>query len=135
MYSGLWTNGLQQCTIVEKQASSCRTTIILFGYSESLLKLLQDDKVRRRNEWKKWIPVSALHPTDSGSVSPNKSGDNMSSSFQKFTIEEVDTNQSGVTGKADPNSEAVQGRFLTESIGQSQLSNGEATENTCSSQN
>lgn len=95
--------------------------IILYGCSESLLKLLQDDKVRRRNEWKKWIPVSALLPSDSGSVSSNKSGD--------------DTNQSGVTGKADPNSEAVQGRFLTESIGHSQLSNGEVTENTCSSQN
>lgn len=92
--------------------------------------------MRRRNDWKKWIPVSALLPSDSGSVSPNKSDDNMLvTSFQKSTIGEVDTNQSVVTGKADPNSEAVQGRFLAESIGQSQLPNGEVTESTCSGQN
>jgi la-related protein 1 len=109
--------------------------IILYGCSESLSKLLQDDKVRRRNEWKKWISVSAPLPSDSGSVSPNKLGDDMlGTSFQKITIEEIDTKQSGVTGKADPNSEAVEGRFLTESIGHSQLSNGEVSENTCSSQ-
>ena len=41
-------------------------------------------------------------------VSPNKSrSDTLATSLQKITVEEVDTNQSSVTGKADPNSEAV----------------------------
>ena len=47
-----------------------------------------------------------------GSV--NKSSyDTLATSWQKITEEEVLTKQSSVTGKADPNSEAVAGSFIT----------------------
>ena len=53
-------------------------------------------------------------------VSPNKSSyDTLATSLQKITVEEVDTNQSSVIGKADPNSEAIVGSCIIESIGQS----------------
>lgn len=108
--------------------------LILDSLRASTVLEVQEDRVRRRNEWKKWIPASALLPSDSSTDSPDKSGEDMlTNSFQKITMEGVDTNLSDVAGKADPNSEAVQGRFLTESIGQSQLPNGEVTENSCSS--
>ena len=82
--------------------------LILNSLRSSTIVEVQDDKVRRRNEWKKWKPASSRIPSDSGSVSPNKSSyDTLETSLQKITVEEVDTNQSSVTGKADPNSEAV----------------------------
>ncbi|KAL0016934.1 hypothetical protein SO802_004003 [Lithocarpus litseifolius] len=110
--------------------------LILDSLRSSTIVEVQDDKVRRHNEWKKWIPASSRIPSDSGSVSPNKSSyDTLATSLQKITVEEVDTNQSSVTGKADPNSEAVAGSCITESIGQSQLPNGEDTQNTDSSGN
>ena len=53
-------------------------------------------------------------------VSPNKSRyDTLATSLQKITVEEVDTNQSSVIGKADPNSKAIVGSCIIESIGQS----------------
>lgn len=110
--------------------------LILDALRSSTVVEVQDDKLRRRDEWKKWIPASARLPSDSGSVSPdNSSYDTLTTSFQNITVDEVDTNQSSVTGKADPNSEAVPGRCFTESIGQSQLSNGEVTQNNHSSWN
>ncbi|KAF5462156.1 hypothetical protein F2P56_018186 [Juglans regia] len=104
---------------------------ILDSLKASTIVEVQDDKVRKRNDWKKWIPASALLPSDSGSVSPNNSShDRLVTSFQKITVEEVDTNQSGVIVKADPISEPVTGRCLTESTGESQIPNGEVTQNT-----
>ncbi|KAG7966836.1 hypothetical protein I3843_08G068700 [Carya illinoinensis] len=103
---------------------------ILDSLKASTIVEVQDDKVRKRNDWKKWIPASALLPSDSGSASPNNSShDRLVTSFQKITVEGVDTNQSGVTGKADPNSEPVTGRCLTDSTGESQIPNGEVTQN------
>ncbi|KAK7855970.1 la-related protein 1c [Quercus suber] len=110
--------------------------LVLDSLRTSTIVEVQDDKVRRRNEWNKWIPASSRIPSDSGSVSPNKSSyDTLATSLQKITVEEVDTNQSSMTGKADPNSEAAAGSCITESIGQSQLPNGEDTQNTDSSGN
>uniref|UniRef100_A0A7N2R2U0 HTH La-type RNA-binding domain-containing protein n=2 Tax=Quercus lobata TaxID=97700 RepID=A0A7N2R2U0_QUELO len=110
--------------------------LILDSLSSSTIVEVQDDKVRRRNEWNKWKRASSRIPSDSGSVSPNKSSyDTLATSLQKITVEEVDTNQSSVTGKADPNSEAVAGSWITEFIGQSQLPSGEDTQNTDSSGN
>lgn len=120
----------------KQQAICCQIIIVLYGWSESVLKLLQDDKVRKRNDWKKWIPASALLPSDSGFVSPNNSShDRLVTSFQKITVQEVNTNQSGVIGKADPISEPVTGRCLTESTGEAQIPNGEVTQNTYTERN
>ncbi|KAF2297968.1 hypothetical protein GH714_006788 [Hevea brasiliensis] len=47
------------------------------------------DKVRRRNDWMKWIPSSSRIPTDSGLQSSNApSHDLLTKSFQKMTVEE-----------------------------------------------
>ncbi|KAG2698284.1 hypothetical protein I3760_07G144200 [Carya illinoinensis] len=109
---------------------------ILDSLKASTLVEVQDDKVRRRSEWKKWIPASALPPSEPGFVSPNNSSyDMLSTSFQKIAVEEVDAKRGGVTVKADSISEAVPGRRLTNSYGESHLPNGEISQNTSSKRN
>lgn len=51
--------------------------------------------MRRRNEWKKWIP-SRVSSTDAGS-----SSDMLASSFQHITVKEESTNQSKVSEDTD----------------------------------
>ncbi|OMO75489.1 hypothetical protein COLO4_26106 [Corchorus olitorius] len=79
------------------------TQLILDSLRSSTVVEVQDDKVRRRNEWMKWIPSRVS--TESGLISPGGSSSNMlTSSFQQITMKESSTQS-----KAD----------------QSQLSNGE----------
>lgn len=120
---------------MEKQTIS-HQIIFVSSWTETLLKFLQNDKVRRRIEWKKWIPGSVMPPSESGFVSPNNPRyDMLSTSFQKIAVEEVDAKRGGVTVKADSISEAVPGRCLTDSYGESHLPNGEISQNTSSKQN
>lgn len=96
--------------------------------------MLQDDKVRKRNEWMKWISNSGRHSAESGSAAPgNSSFSVMATSFQKMTMEEAATSQNSLAGKADPNSEAGPGSGSAESIARSHLPNGEVAQRTHSS--
>uniref|UniRef100_A0A5B6YWY6 Putative la-related protein 1C-like n=1 Tax=Davidia involucrata TaxID=16924 RepID=A0A5B6YWY6_DAVIN len=111
--------------------------LILHSLRASTAVEVQGDKVRRRNEWRKWIPASGQFPTDdSGSHSPNGSGYSMlATSFQKVTLDEATINHNSAMGKADPHIEAAPGRCSSEELtGQSKLANGEGTnEEACSS--
>lgn len=84
--------------------------------------LLQEEKVRRRHDWMKYITPSSRVLTESGLPSPSGSGYGaFTTSFQKITLEEED--------KVNPHSEDLQ---FSESAGQSKLCNGDGTEFTLS---
>ncbi|KAK3231882.1 hypothetical protein Dsin_003763 [Dipteronia sinensis] len=83
--------------------------LILDSLRTSTVVEVQDDKVRRRSEWMKWIPIASRVATDSGLASSGGSSqDLLTTSFQKMAVEEG-THQGSTTG-------------------QSQLPNGEGTE-------
>ncbi|KAK6938991.1 La-type HTH domain [Dillenia turbinata] len=82
--------------------------LILDALRGSTVVEVQGDKVRRRNEWMKWL-----------------SSDKLAASFQRVTVEETSTNSSNTVGKADACSEVVQSEYLPELTRQSHLSNGE----------
>lgn len=87
--------------------------------------ILQGEKVRRRNEWAKWLPSSQLR-ANSGSLSPGGSSySNLAAGFQKINLAEAATDK----GNSDPSSEALPGS-TTDSSGQSQLPNGDTTGST-----
>lgn len=90
----------------------------------------QDDKVRRRNDWTKWISTSGRLASVSGlSSSDVQSSDMLSTSFQKMTVDDASTSQSSMAGNPDANSKATPQNFSTESAGVSQLPNGDVTQN------
>ena len=91
-----------------------------------LLRLLQDDRVRRRNDWMKWASTSGRF---SGSRSRGNSSQNLlAASVQKIALEEVAPSQNSISGKAaDLNPEDGPEQHSTESTAQSQLVNGEVT--------
>ncbi|KAH7523480.1 hypothetical protein FEM48_Zijuj06G0015700 [Ziziphus jujuba var. spinosa] len=108
--------------------------LILSSLRASTVVEVQDDKVRKRNEWMRWIPTSGRLTTEPGSSSPGNSSFNvMATSFQKMTMEDAATSQNSLAGNKDPNSEAGPGSNSTESTAQSHLSNGDVTQSTQSS--
>ncbi|KAI4316970.1 hypothetical protein L6164_024890 [Bauhinia variegata] len=93
--------------------------LILDSLRTSTVVEMQGDKLRRRNEWMKWLPSAQLR-TDSGSVSPGGSShNNLATNFQKITLEEATSDKSNM----EPITDAFTGRFPTES----QLPNSDAT--------
>lgn len=91
--------------------------------------LFQEDKVRRRNDWMKWIPSSSRNPSDSGLQSSSApSPDVLTKSFQKMTVEEMTPDQHSMTLKPSPSPEDAQ-TSLSELTSQSQISQGEGIDN------
>ncbi|XP_030446975.2 la-related protein 1C-like isoform X1 [Syzygium oleosum] len=74
--------------------------LILESLRDSTVVEVQDDKVRRRNEWAKWIYRGSL-------ASRSSSYDELATSFEKMTAEEVPANQNDMTGEADVHRDAV----------------------------
>ncbi|KAF8022674.1 hypothetical protein BT93_F0251 [Corymbia citriodora subsp. variegata] len=74
--------------------------LILESLRDSMLVEVQDDKVRRRNEWAKWIYRGSP-------ASRSSSYDELATSFEKMTAEEVPANQNDTTGEADVHRDAV----------------------------
>lgn len=96
------------------------------------LLLMQDDKIRKRNNWMNFLPTSGQVSPQSGSVSPANSSQNLlASSIQQITLDEAaaPSGQHNITSKAEPVSEDGPENCSTES----QLANGELTHNTHSS--
>ncbi|XP_022772625.1 la-related protein 1C-like isoform X2 [Durio zibethinus] len=103
--------------------------LILDSLRSSTVVEVQDDRVRRRNEWKKWIPSRVS--TESGFVSPGgPSSDMLASSFQQITVKEESANQSKA-GNVNPHVEDTSERNLSKLIGRAQLPNGEGSKDTC----
>ncbi|TQE07557.1 hypothetical protein C1H46_006877 [Malus baccata] len=101
--------------------------LILDSLRGSSIVEVQDDKVRRRNEWTKWISTTGQLTPESGSPSTLSSSalsDNMlANSFEKMTVE--GPSQNSMEGKPDPNSVAIPESCSTESTSQAQLPNGD----------
>ncbi|CAL0303500.1 unnamed protein product [Lupinus luteus] len=86
--------------------------VILDSMRASTVVEVQGDKLRRHNEWEKWVPSSKLQ-ADSGSISPGGSRhDNLAADFQTIALENATIEE----GPA-------------ESSNQSQLPNGDAARN------
>ncbi|KAL5778256.1 hypothetical protein ACOSP7_011182 [Xanthoceras sorbifolium] len=107
--------------------------LILDSLRTSTVVEVQDDKVRRRIEWIKWLPNANWVATDSGLPSPGGSSQDMlTSSFQKITVEDGTVNQGSTRVMVNPHSEEdALGRHLLKLTDQSQLPNGEDTEDRC----
>ena len=68
--------------------------LILDSMKTSIVVDVQGDKLRRRNEWMKWLPSSQVQ-TDSGSVSPRESRyNNLTAEFQTINLEKTTINES-----------------------------------------
>ncbi|XWS20918.1 hypothetical protein CRYUN_Cryun30bG0010600 [Craigia yunnanensis] len=107
--------------------------LILDSLQSSTVVEVQDDRVRRRNEWMKWIPSQVN--TELGLLSPGgSSSDMLAISFQQITVKEESTNQSKA-GNVNPHAAETSERHTSELIGRSQLSIGEGSEDTCLDQN
>ncbi|KAJ7966904.1 La-related protein 1C-like [Quillaja saponaria] len=101
--------------------------LILDSLRTSTVVEVQGEKMRRRNEWTKWLPSSGQLSTESGSESTGGlSYDTLLANLQKVAVDEATTD----TVKADPNSEASPGTCSTESSVQSQIPNGDTTKKT-----
>ncbi|KAK9946896.1 hypothetical protein M0R45_012336 [Rubus argutus] len=90
-----------------------------------------DDKVRRCNDWTKWIPTTGRLAPESGPSPPDvQSSYMLSTSFQKMAVGDGSPSQSSMGGNPDANSMAIPENCSTESTGVlSQLPNGEVTQN------
>lgn len=104
------------------------------------MKFVQDRKVRRRGDWKKFFRIDEPNKqvaTETDSPSPSGSGHNkLATALEKFTMEEaVVETDNNVAGRADLHSEDVSGRNSSELTGSLKLPNGEVTEHSSSSKN
>ncbi|XVE69688.1 hypothetical protein DITRI_Ditri10aG0011100 [Diplodiscus trichospermus] len=107
--------------------------LILDSLRSSTVVEVQDDRVRRRNEWMKWIPSRVN--TETGLPSPGgSSSDRLASSFEQITVNEESTNQSKASNE-NPHRKDTSERHPSELIGCSPHSSGEGLENTCSDRN
>ncbi|KAI9109236.1 hypothetical protein K1719_019859 [Acacia pycnantha] len=98
---------------------------ILESLRTSTVVEVQGDKVRRRNEWKKWLRTSQPW---ADSTSPSSSGSNHNNlvvDFQKISLEESTIDK--VTSSLIP--DVYQARSVTKGSRQPQLPNGDAIGN------
>ncbi|XP_050205706.1 la-related protein 1C-like [Mercurialis annua] len=100
--------------------------LILYSLGTSTLLEVQDDKLRRRNDWMKWIPSSSNHSTDSGQQSFN-ANDLPTNSLQKMTMEEVAAN--GNTIQSSPKVEDSPESSSDQLMSRLQISQGENIDN------
>lgn len=90
--------------------------------------LVQGDKVRRRDDWKKWVPSSSQFPTDSGSKIPNEQTDStLSTSIEKIQLDDATANQiSTLDVVEEAHTEVASGGSSSNEVtAQSKLANGE----------
>ncbi|XP_028784674.1 la-related protein 1C isoform X2 [Neltuma alba] len=95
--------------------------LILDSLRTSTLVEVQADKVRRRNQWKKWLPSSQLRVDSALASSGGSNHNNLVADFQKIAIEESTTNK--------VNSSPTSDRSAIRTSSQSQLWNSDAIDN------
>ncbi|KAL3514804.1 hypothetical protein ACH5RR_027521 [Cinchona calisaya] len=96
----------------------------------------QGDKVRRRNEWKKWTQSGSRTSLDSGFQTPGTSSNNaLMTSIENISLNDVSNSRRVSSDVIDSEMEMAAGRSLPdESTGSLQMANGEVTaEDFCSS--
>ncbi|GKV17810.1 hypothetical protein SLEP1_g28272 [Rubroshorea leprosula] len=93
---------------------------ILDSLRSSTIVEVQGVKVRRRDDWMKWISSSSHVSSDLGSPSQSGSSvENLTASLNKITVEEK---------AIDSHTEYSSGTHLSELTGHSRLSNGESSQ-------
>ncbi|PPS06374.1 hypothetical protein GOBAR_AA14277 [Gossypium barbadense] len=118
-------------TMIKVKSLTSNIQLIVDSLRSSTVVEVQDEKVRRRNDWKKWVPYQVS--TVPGSLSPGGSSPEMlASSFQQITVREESTNQSGADN-VNPHAEDALGRHPSD--GHSHLSNGDGSDCMCLNQN
>lgn len=105
-------------------------------YSLILLHVLQPYKVRRRDEWKKWVSTPSRFAAGSGFQSTMGSTEKaITSSLLKVALDEAAANESSIMSEADSSAKVVPRTSKSEEVtGHSNLANGETMiEESCSS--
>ncbi|GER38789.1 lupus la ribonucleoprotein [Striga asiatica] len=93
--------------------------VILDSLRYSTVVEVQGEKVRRRNEWSKWVNTSGRRNLDSGTNASSSAPESaLVSSLQATTLDDAPTN-------ADGSTDAARGGQLNEFTGQTSLANGE----------
>ncbi|XP_009769236.1 la-related protein 1C [Nicotiana tabacum] len=99
----------------------------------STLVEVQDDKVRRRDDWKKWIHTSGHLTADSGSQTPGGSTENaLTSSFQEVSLGESGNDKSNDVDRRDVQVEVAVSGLSEELTSQSKLVQEGNAEEICS---
>ncbi|KAL0391873.1 UNVERIFIED_CONTAM: La-related protein 1C [Sesamum radiatum] len=108
---------LRYSTVVEVQKNVTEIDVLIYW--------VEGDKVRRRNEWSKWLHSSARPSADSGPHTPRAAPENvLATSLQEVSLDDSMTNANG--NKATIEGHTDTGRSLPEeSTSQSVLANGE----------
>lgn len=90
---------------------------------------VKDNKIRRRNDWMRYLPSTARVSDSFLQSSGQSSSDELAASLQNVTLEDVPTNQTSTIGNTEGNNDAVSNRRSSEEFtGDSNPSDGEGTE-------
>ncbi|WCJ44286.1 La-related protein 1C [Euphorbia peplus] len=82
--------------------------LILDSLTSSTVLDVQDDKVRRYNDWQKWIPSSSRLSAESRSQTSSPSGQDMlTNPLHNMTVEETTANQNSLTVESSSNLEVA----------------------------
>lgn len=114
-------------TLTEKVQSD-NIQFILYCLRASTFVEVQDEKVRRRDGWRKWTHTSGQPAADSGSSTPVASTDGgLTASLQNVSLNESATNTSRATEVTDAQLEVAPGGLSDESTNQSKLAQEEGS--------
>ncbi|KAM3304502.1 la-related protein 1C [Capsicum chacoense] len=103
---------------------------ILYCLRASTFLEVQDEKVRRRDGWRKWTHTTGQHAADSGSSTPVASTDSgLTASLQNVSLNESATNISSATEVTDAQLEVAAGGLSDKSTNQSKLVQEEGSTN------
>lgn len=87
-----------------------------------MISYFQDEKIRRRDDWRKWTHTSSPFAADSGSSAPVASTDGgLTTSLQNVSLNESATNSSGATEATNAPMDVPVGGLSDESTNQSAL--------------
>ncbi|KAL2503939.1 La-related protein 1C [Abeliophyllum distichum] len=98
-------------------------SLILDSLRNSTIVEVQGDKLRRRNEWKKWLPNGGWSNNDSGSQPPGASPENvLATSLQNSSLDDASIDANGsIDGQTEVS------HVSDETTAMSNLANGEDT--------
>lgn len=91
----------------------------------TVLFTLQGDKIRRRDNWKKWLPLVRQVGPDLALPSPSESVDKMETSIQNISLDEANTSKFSTMETGEAHSEMVPIKISCEATNaQSKVVNG-----------
>ncbi|KAH6785889.1 hypothetical protein C2S51_038344 [Perilla frutescens var. frutescens] len=107
--------------------------LILESLRYSMVVEVQGDKVRRRNEWNKWLLSTGVVNSDSGSHPSSSAPENvLATSLQEVSLDAI-AHANGNVDASEGHPEMAAGQLSEESTSQSGLANGDNAEEVYSS--